>query len=295
MGRPRIAVLLDENTSGGGTRYEAAKGYFRGVADAGGLPFGIPYLACLVDVVLGEYDGLVPVGGRFAYPEEWYLPGEVSQAPPSERFAIERALVEGFLARDKPVLGICAGMQMLACLHGCRLTADLRRLLPRGVEHDGRDRFHSITLVPGSRLESLVGLPRLAVNSFHREAVAELRRGWSRAPTRRTDRRGRRDPGTSLRNRDPMAPGAPGRHRPSRERAVPRVRGRGSRGVTPVSGFGTGNDLSRTPPTDAPRRRPAEIVSCSARAPLTSSEGASMVPLRLEPTAGHLPCASRPS
>ena len=29
---PRIAVLLDENTSTGGTRYEAAKGYFAGAA-----------------------------------------------------------------------------------------------------------------------------------------------------------------------------------------------------------------------------------------------------------------------
>src|SRR5207253_2215436 len=40
--RPRIAVLLDENTSTGGTRYEAAKGYFGGVSRAGGLPFGVP-------------------------------------------------------------------------------------------------------------------------------------------------------------------------------------------------------------------------------------------------------------
>ena len=32
MRKPRIAVILDENTSGDGQRYEAAKGYFR-VAD----------------------------------------------------------------------------------------------------------------------------------------------------------------------------------------------------------------------------------------------------------------------
>src|SRR6516165_6368487 len=121
MRKPRIAVILDENTSGDGQRYEAAKGYFRAVRDAGGLPFGIPYLQEIVEPVLEEFDGLLAVGGRFAYPDEWYVRGDASKAPPSERLAVERALVEGLLARDKPVLGICAGMQMLACLHGSKL------------------------------------------------------------------------------------------------------------------------------------------------------------------------------
>lgn len=174
MSKPRIAVILDENTSGDGTRYEAAKGYFRGVRDAGGLPFGIAYLPELVGVVIEEFDGLVSVGGRFAYPDEWYLPGEVSKAPPSERFAVEKAIMEGFLARRKPVLGICAGMQMLACLHGCRLTPDLRAMKPDALEHDRRGATHPITLASGSVLASLVGQPGMEVNTFHREAVVEL-------------------------------------------------------------------------------------------------------------------------
>jgi putative glutamine amidotransferase len=174
MRKPRIAVILDENTSGDGTRYEAAKGYFRGVRDAGALPFGIPYLPEIVDVVLAEFDGLVSVGGRFAYPDEWYLAGEISRAPPSERLAIERAIVEGFLARDKPVLGICAGMQMLACLNGCRLTPDLRMTMPDALEHDRRGQLHSVGLAAGSRLAAIIGEPTIEVNSFHREAVAQL-------------------------------------------------------------------------------------------------------------------------
>jgi putative glutamine amidotransferase len=174
MRKPRIAVILDENTSGDGSRYEAAKGYFRGVRDAGGLPFGIPYLPEIIDVVLAEFDGLLSVGGRFAYPDEWYLPGEVSRAPPSERLAIERAIVEGFLARDKPVLGICAGMQMLACLNGCRLTPDLRLMMPEALEHDRRGQLHAVELAANSRLAAIIGEPTIDVNSFHREAVARL-------------------------------------------------------------------------------------------------------------------------
>jgi putative glutamine amidotransferase len=174
MRKPRIAVILDENTSGDATRYEAAKGYFRGVRDGGGLPFGIPYLPEIVQVVLEEFDGLLCVGGRFAYPDEWYLAGEVSKAPLSERFAVERAIVEGYLARDKPVLGICAGMQMLACVNGCRLTPDLRAMMPDALEHDRRGQLHPVEIAASSRLAAIIGAQTMEVNTFHREAVVQL-------------------------------------------------------------------------------------------------------------------------
>jgi putative glutamine amidotransferase len=98
----------------------------------------------------------------------------VSRAPKSERFAIERAIVEGYLARDKPVLGICAGMQMLACLNGCRLTPDLRAMIPEALEHDRRGQIHRVALDANSRLAAIIGEPTLDVNTFHREAVAQL-------------------------------------------------------------------------------------------------------------------------
>lgn len=168
----RIAVLLDENTSSGATRYEAHKGYFLGLRDAGAAPFGLPYFAEMVPGVVAEFDGLLSVGGRFAYPPAWYLDGEASFAPDSPRLAVEQALMSGFLAAGKPVLGICAGMQMLACLHGARLTADVKSL-GDVLDHDNRDLRHEIALAAGSRLAGLIGAPTLMVNSFHREAIAE--------------------------------------------------------------------------------------------------------------------------
>ena len=64
--RPRVAVILDENTSGDGRRYEAAKGYFRAIRDAGGLPFGVPYFPEVIGPVLSEFEAVLSVGGRFA-------------------------------------------------------------------------------------------------------------------------------------------------------------------------------------------------------------------------------------
>jgi putative glutamine amidotransferase len=172
--KPRIAVILDENTSTDGTKYEASKNYFRAIADAGGLPFGIPYLRNIVDETISGFDGLLSVGGRFAYPENWYIGDEISLAPRSERFEIEQAIMQGYLERDKPVLGICAGMQMLGCLHGCRMASDVQTLVSDALTHDKRGYMHTVSLAAGSRLAGIVGLPAMEVNTFHREAMAHL-------------------------------------------------------------------------------------------------------------------------
>ena len=172
--QPRIAVLLDENTSADATRYEVNKAYFRAVRDAGGLPYGIPYIDELIAPTVQDFQGFVAVGGGFAYPEDWYLPGTRSPYKTSERLAFEMALMTGFLDAGKPVLGICAGMQMLACLHGARLNGDVQSSVADALPHYSRDELHPVALVKGSLLRAAVGTGDLAVNSFHREAIGEV-------------------------------------------------------------------------------------------------------------------------
>lgn len=171
--RPRIAILLDENTSSGATRYEASKGYFHGIVDAGGAPFGIPYAAEVIPTVLDSFDGLLCTGGRFACPTDWYEHGAPA-ASDSGRLAVERVLMEKFLEADRPVLGICAGMQVLACLHGGRLVADIAAWRSTALPHNGAKVSHSVQIVPGTLLHKIVGVDELAVNSFHDEALCSV-------------------------------------------------------------------------------------------------------------------------
>jgi len=172
--KPRIAVIMDENTSVDGTRYETSKSYFSAIARAGGLPFGIPYLADLVDPVIEEFDGFLSIGGRIQFPEAWYVTGDRSQYKPSDRLAVEQALMEGFLARNKPVLGICNGMQMLGCLHGCRMVSDVHASWPGAINHDRQDLLHDVEIRNGTRLAGILGRETFTVNTFHREALVEL-------------------------------------------------------------------------------------------------------------------------
>jgi len=98
---PKIAVIMDENTSSGGGRYDTSKNYFSAIRRAGAFAFGIPYIPDLVDQVVEEFDGFLSVGGRINFPKGWYVDGDQSQYPPSDRLAVDMALMEGFLARNK--------------------------------------------------------------------------------------------------------------------------------------------------------------------------------------------------
>jgi putative glutamine amidotransferase len=171
--RPKIAILMDENTSSGGSRYEAHKGAFHKLLAAGAAPYGLPYAAELADSATIEFDGLVALGGRFAYPSRWYIGGIAPPSPPSGRLEFEQPLMANFLAAKKPVLGICAGMQTLACLHGSKLIADVAVSRPGAVQHDGTGHLHRVAICERTILHRLVQVDSMQVNTFHREAVIE--------------------------------------------------------------------------------------------------------------------------
>ena len=128
----------------------------------------------MVNTVVTEFDGVISVGGRIKIPDERYPPGEGSRYPFSERLEVEQALMRGFLERDKPVLGICNGMQMLASLHGGRMVHEIRKTGAHILDHDSRSAMHSVEVTPGTLLSRIVGTSRLDVNSRHQEAVVEV-------------------------------------------------------------------------------------------------------------------------
>lgn len=177
---PHIAVLLDENTSRGGTHYELSKDVMRGLVQAGAHPFGIPYALSMVDTVAVSFDGFLSPGGIYPSPSSWYEKGDPlnsdqrttsPDASLSERYAVDSALMKAFLAQGKPVLGFCSGMQLLAVLNGGLLSSDIVTRTGTAVPHNAPGTFHPVLLEKGSRLRKLFGRSAFEVNSRHREAV----------------------------------------------------------------------------------------------------------------------------
>lgn len=97
-----------------------------------------------------------------------------------DRFEI--ALIKAALAADKPIFGICRGIQIMNVAMGGTLHQDLESQYPElKIQHPqatlGQFATHHIELTAGSKLAKLYGQSTIKVNSRHHQAVKAVGKG----------------------------------------------------------------------------------------------------------------------
>ena len=158
-------------------------GYLEGLELAGALPITLPLTESNSDIsrLVSLCDGFLFTGGQDVSPELYgENPRQVCGEICEKRDAFEQRLFAQALEQDKPMLGICRGIQFFnACLCGT-LYQNLPTEHPWEVAHAMRlpyDRIvHSVALLPGSPLAALLGRAELGVNSYH-QAIRMLAPG----------------------------------------------------------------------------------------------------------------------
>ncbi|MCC7147231.1 MAG: type 1 glutamine amidotransferase [Phycisphaeraceae bacterium] len=160
-------------------RYQQNQAYSRAVAAAGGVPILLPHEKELAEAYARMCDAVVLIGGPDIWPEAY---GEKlhpkTELMDRQRQDFELALLDA-LAKvpQKPVLGVCLGIQMLAVHAGGKLHQHLADVVADAESHRG-DRRHEIELVlPHAALEVSGGNgARPTVVSAHHQAVADAGR-----------------------------------------------------------------------------------------------------------------------
>ena len=124
-------------------------------------------------------DGLLLIGGAFDSPAEYYLHPEDLPATHcvSKRSLAYLDAISTAKLLQLPVLGICAGFQMLAGYFGAKMyvnvVCDLNSSLPHKFEK--RQDAHPVSIVKNSKLAAICdNCAEIQVNSIHSEGVAEL-------------------------------------------------------------------------------------------------------------------------
>lgn len=156
-------------------------GYMEGVTQAGGLPLMLPLTddAVALDQLSALCDGFLLTGGHDVSPAlygEHPLPVCGDTSPQRDR--MELGLLHRAMALDKPVLGICRGIQFVNAALGGTLWQDLPSHHPSEVCHRQAPPYdapaHTVAVLPDTPLSRLLKTDTLAVNSYHHQAVRDL-------------------------------------------------------------------------------------------------------------------------
>ena len=174
--------------------------YFAAILDNGGIPVMLPIEASesTWDEYLDRVDGILFTGGQDVNPVLYkQTPMETTLYVCPERDALEYGLCKKAIEKNKVILGICRGEQLLNVAFGGSLY---QHIDGHRQEEKGAQNLRITKVLEGSFLHSLVGESEIKVNSFHHQAVKSVAPGFiasARAedgtveaiePERKTDR-----------------------------------------------------------------------------------------------------------
>lgn len=179
--KPIIGITLDYQDEGSFSPrpyYAVRQSYFDAVKAAGGLAIGVPYQPDHVNDYAQQIDGLIVPGGDFGLDPAWYVDGDKPGFDDSPRLDFDIAIIKAAISKGVPILGICAGMQILAGMFGAKLTSDIAKYSDSKKNHldeiIAEEYAHIVTVESGSVFERIVGAEEIEVNSRHKEGVVEV-------------------------------------------------------------------------------------------------------------------------
>lgn len=129
--------------------------------------------------LFAECDGLLLTGGTDIYPGKYGKESDTSRCwkPDFKRDSLEIALIHAALQQEKPILGICRGLQLLNVYLGGSLYIDLPTDLDTIVKHQCGNKYecyHDVTIAENSLLFEISGEDMGMVNSNHHQGIEDL-------------------------------------------------------------------------------------------------------------------------
>jgi len=166
-------------------QHRLSDSYIQAILRAGGIPVILPSLMEeeAMKAMVDALDGVLLSGGgdvdsRLYGKRATGRLGTVSPLRDTAELAVAKYVIR---ETNKPLLGICRGVQVMNVAMGGTLHIDLPEdgKLCHSLTMYPRDlTSHEVELAAGSRIQKLSGGDRIRVNSFHHEAVETVAEGF---------------------------------------------------------------------------------------------------------------------
>lgn len=181
--RPLIGVTPDWNPET--QLIQLIPTYMEALIRGGALPVLPPFgeYPELLDEFVERCDGIMVTGGVDIDPAFYGAARHPACGPTvPERDALERHIYLRALELNKPVFGICRGMQLINTAGGGTLYQDIPSDLSTDISHRMEKPFtrtiHSVTVRKDSPLYDLLQKEVLEINSIHHQCVKEVAPGF---------------------------------------------------------------------------------------------------------------------
>ncbi len=176
---PLLGFLLGEDKHDNGKAcYSVSKNYIHAMLNTGAQ-------ICFLDYEnpaeqLQTCDGVVLPGGNFDFPEDFFISGKNLGTGIGKRFFAYKTVIEVAYKKKMPMLGICAGAQMIGAVLGkMKMYTFLKEEIPHPNKHKptkkGEVCMHKLKLVSKSPIYSIMDIPVnqefITINSRHAQAM----------------------------------------------------------------------------------------------------------------------------
>lgn len=175
MSKPKPLVGITTDLKNKHNSIEEA--YAKAVVKYGGLSVLLPTLeheqSYFLELIQ-RVDGLLIPGSRDMDPHYYDQEPHPKLNPMNhERTEAEFIALEMAVENNKPVLGICGGMQFINVFYGGSLYQDIPALIDKPLVHE-KGSVHPVEVKEGSWLHNIIGEKEINVKSYHHQAVHRL-------------------------------------------------------------------------------------------------------------------------
>ena len=178
--KPIIGISIDTGTKKTYSNfpwYAIRSNYVNSIINSNGLPLMLPSKPELVDYYFNLIDGILLTGGDFDIDPKMY--GEkkdksvVHIDKPRTNFEIKMARLA--LNKNKPILGICGGQQLLNVALNGSLIQNIAKTNIKHEQVHPRNKFsHKVQINLKSKLYKIVKKKKFRVNSAHHQAIKKV-------------------------------------------------------------------------------------------------------------------------
>lgn len=189
--KPLILITLDAESSGGYSKmpwYALRQNYCDAILEAGGIPFPVPHHPGLAQDYASLADGFVFTGGAFDIDPALYGVDHRHETVTTkqDRTTFEWRLLQLAYDLQKPMLGICGGMQLMNVVLGGTLIQhipdEVENCLPHEQPNPRTEPGHDIEVYEDTLLYRLVKpvmtQGKIPVNTAHHQAIKKLGGGF---------------------------------------------------------------------------------------------------------------------